>query len=257
MEKRRKQPRPSVREASPQENHLLPAGKTQQLTAQALVQVLEKRPMIFWGGLWSSLLMVAVVSVSSLLSPNFSKGRSASGSALGSHTATVTRPATRDTHLPLWMFGAIALSCTAGSILISKQLARPHQSRLMNRTHQKSRSRPKSPRMDRSRQRSKPYSPATSPFTAAQPLVPVRYPAPTQTPVTMRSNRSQAVRSQAMTLRAMQPAPRSITKSKLAQPAPVTVVPAGENHPLDWGKANLTDSLDLRKRRSLSSWLGN
>jgi hypothetical protein len=38
-------------------------------------------------------------------------------------------------------------------------------------------------------------------------------------------------------------------------PVPVTIVPAKENHPLDWGEASLADTLDIRKQRSLSSWM--
>jgi uncharacterized membrane protein YdfJ with MMPL/SSD domain len=35
----------------------------------------------------------------------------------------------------------------------------------------------------------------------------------------------------------------------------VTVVPAEQNHPLDWDEPSLADSLDLRQRRPLSHWL--
>ncbi|PSB18479.1 hypothetical protein C7B65_15410 [Phormidesmis priestleyi ULC007] len=35
----------------------------------------------------------------------------------------------------------------------------------------------------------------------------------------------------------------------------VTVLPAEENHPLDWGDASLADRMDIRKQKSLSNYL--
>jgi hypothetical protein len=35
----------------------------------------------------------------------------------------------------------------------------------------------------------------------------------------------------------------------------VTVIPAEASHPLDWQEESLADTMDIRKRRSLSSWL--
>jgi len=40
-----------------------------------------------------------------------------------------------------------------------------------------------------------------------------------------------------------------------AAPPIVTVLPPETNHSLDWDESSLVNALDLRKQRSLSSWL--
>lgn len=217
-------------------------------TMQSLMGVLEARPWIFWSGLWVSMLLVAMVSVSSLLSPGLVDERAASDAAIGVNSAEATQQLKQRSRVPLWLFGAIALTCTAGSFLVSKQLARPQPRRspLRNppsRIQSKSRP-PRPPR--KGRKRLKPYSPAETPF-----------PLPTYSSAQVQHSTALPV-----PLQSGQPSGRlrrvSPPTSKLAvRPTrvSVTVVPDEENHPLDWKAANLADSVDLRKRRSLSSWL--
>lgn len=63
----------------------MPAAKrrSRRVTGFSLVKLLEVRPLLFWGGLWASLCLVGLVSLSSILSPG-SSGRIASGASIGS-----------------------------------------------------------------------------------------------------------------------------------------------------------------------------
>ncbi|MDX2241370.1 MAG: hypothetical protein NW224_11850 [Leptolyngbyaceae cyanobacterium bins.302] len=96
--------------------------------------LLETRPMAFWGGVWVSVFLIAVVAFGSLLSPSAAERRSVSAIALGSDSGVATQPLESRGKVPLWMFGAIAITCTAGSILVSRQL-QPHTSRPVPASH--------------------------------------------------------------------------------------------------------------------------
>jgi hypothetical protein len=47
----------------------------------------------------------------------------------------------------------------------------------------------------------------------------------------------------------------ALADQAMPQPHQPTVVPDDEDHPLDWSEASLAHTLDLRQRRSLSSWI--
>lgn len=223
-----------------------------QLTNQTLVQLLETRPHLFWGGLWVSLFLMAAVSLSSLLSP-VSGGRMASSAAIGSSTTTVH--ATRHKPVSLWLFSALAISCTAGSILISKQLKRSQSYRSGRTVIDRATVRPRPVRQAPKRAR-----PTSAVGIAAK--RPLRGPA-TQRPVASTPTVSPVSMSKLQTT--SQPHSSSLSRTvpkRRDRPVPtrpmlvsVTVVPESEYHPLDGRSASLVESLDLRKRRSLSSWL--
>ena len=237
-----------------------------------IAQFVQASPLMFLGGLWVSVLLIGTIGLSGLLSPGLSGGRRASEASFGSSTvATNAEPSKGQSRqrIPIWLFGAIALSCTAGSIFVSKQLTRTERPRRISRPkHPTSKhpvpkhsansaatSRPKRPRkasqpspsQPRAAQprRLKPFSPSDSPATLSSQPVPQAY-FPGATPI---STKNSAVR-------AYQPRPVTASPAKKPiTPVPVTIVPAKENHPLDWGEASLADTLDIRKQRSLSSWM--
>lgn len=245
MEKRQEQPLDTPKLSTPGQPDSPP--QAQRSTIQSLMGVLEVRPLIFWSGIWVSMLLVAMVSVSSLLSPGLVDERTASEAAFGGNSAEAAQQVKQRSRVPLWLFGAIALTCTAGSFLISKQLARPQSPRSIVRkpaSRKQSKSRP--PR--KGRKRLKPYSPADSPLPLpVYPSAQVQPPAPVPAPLQLSGKSAGRLRRVSPPLTSK----LSVRPTKVS----VTVVPDEENHPLDWQAASLVDSVDLRKRRSLSSWL--
>lgn len=253
--------------------------------------LLETHPLAFWGGVWVSVFLVAVVAVGSLLSPSASERRSVSAIALGSDSGVATQPLEQRGKVPFWMFGAIALTCTAGSILVSRQLqpdapqsasSRPRDA-VPRRVTSKSQTvsfRSKQPHRAgrttdgrqpaRQPKRLQPYSPTETLFQGT-----------TQAQLVSRQFAEQSVSSSAtqqvsvlsfvvdprkrgtFTDRPSAPHP-VVSRSSDRQPSrssssvskvPVTVVPADQVHPLDWNQPRLADKLDLRKRKSIQSLL--
>ncbi len=146
-------------------------------------QLVLTRPLMVVGGLWVSVILVGAIALSGLLSPGLPGGRRASEASFGSTTvATSVEPGKDRSHrrLPIWLFGAIALSCTAGSIVVSKQLTRTERPQRLSRPktatnsvtqtpHPKRRRKPAAkPKRSHSKRsqpkRLRPYSPSNSPF---------------------------------------------------------------------------------------------
>ncbi|MBF2025867.1 MAG: hypothetical protein IGS48_03755 [Oscillatoriales cyanobacterium C42_A2020_001] len=248
--------------------------------------LLQTRPMAFWGGVWVSVFLIGVVAVGSLMSPNASERRSVSAIAIGSDSVVATQPLEQKGKVPFWLFGAIAVTCTAGSFLVSRQLspaasrprlvrqasgqpvrktvrqvvaapapARPK--RRAKRSGSQPTARPPKP-VNRQPKRLKPYSLQEAFFAGWSPQVDAVFP---QVGITASGRSNQAYSGP--TGRARHPLPqptstmRSVRSSVRPQTseAPVTVVPADHVHPLDWHEPRLAESVDLRKRKSIKSWL--
>lgn len=222
----------------------------------AVGQLVAKHPMAFWSGLWMSVALVALVALGGLLSPGSSEQRGVSTVAVGSESATFNEPQAKNQgQVPLWLFGAIAISCTAGSVLVSRQLAEPHR-----RQPRPNSSRPNRPP-------SRPRSPAalpSPPIPSTHRLPSASSQRPTPTPPPSAASISFTVKPSPASYQA--PAPRPVQSRPQASPtlatfaaspgAPkVTVVPAHESHPLDRDGRRLADEVDLRQHRSLSSWM--
>lgn len=223
-----------------------------------IADILEHRPLMFWGGVWATVVLVALVALSGLLNPSASTGQRASGAAVG--TSTVAVQSEHKSRIPLWLFGAIALSCTAGSIFVSKHLtqADPLHPTPRPRTRPPRAVKPVAvkaslPAVGKAKQKKlRPVKPQTRsaalrPTTSAmpprvrQPYPVPGYPLPPK-PAIVPTRTSAGLPTQAY------PVPRPAPP--VTQPA-VSIVPSEENHPLDWGEASLADMLDLRKQRSL------
>jgi hypothetical protein len=238
-----------------------------------------------WGGIWASVLLIMLIATASLLSPTASGERRVSGAALGSSSTQTTPTEQSKSRIPLWLFGAIALTCTAGSILVSKQLAAPErpyrrpkpaprqvvkrQVAKAQSTKTQSAKTQGTKAQDIRRQtknqvaRGQSTPPVPSPGKQPKPYLPTEFavpsviPTPTGKRVDPPAKKSaQAAPSRRQPIR--QKTARSKTSRTLPPPAtrvPVTVVPSEENHPLDWAGNSLADMLDLRKQHSLSFWI--
>jgi hypothetical protein len=131
-----------------------------------------------------------------------------------------------ETAFPLSAGGAILLSCAAGCFLLSQWL-KPDSSRRGTR-------RPRASQQSNQMQAPSPH--------------------PLQVPATPQiQSLPPAVQPSFVVLR-----PQPHQQEPPAKPAAnvsVTVMPADQDHPLDWDEPSLADSLDLRQRRPLSYWL--
>lgn len=190
----------------------------QRLNLDVLIQLSNKRPIAFWGGLWASIILVAAIAATGLIStgppelekaepkptptPVFTQGSSPEPTAIASSQDAASEG------LPMWLYGAIATSCATGTVLILIAL-----------------------RLKPSRRRRQPLKRST---TAPAAVRKKRPPSPKRRPVSSRPMQNPPVAT--------------------FSPQPVvTILPPEETHPLDWGDDSLADMMDIRKRQSLSS----
>lgn len=84
-------------------------------------QLLERHPMLFWSGIWVTLLLTAGIAVTELMDPELS-ARKPLTSAVREEAEALRASATsvEDPISPIWLFGAIALSCGVGSLVLSQ-----------------------------------------------------------------------------------------------------------------------------------------
>ncbi len=230
-----------------------PQRRLQKSSRNEVARLVEKYPVLFWCGIWVTVLLVTAIAISGLLSPSLPGERQSSSAAFGTGPSPELETA-KGGQVPVWIFGAIVLSCTAGSILVSKRLTRPGAVRRISNLPRKRKStsgvnRPRrftkasSPAKTNAPRRLKPFSDADfAPLEGLQPATLKPLLAASPPPVQPGSR--------------LQP-PRSSRKPQLksAPPVTVTVVPPEEDHPLDWSDPGLADLMDIRKRRSLSSWM--
>lgn len=225
--------------------------------------LLETRPMAFWSGIWVSTFLIGVVAFGSLLSPSASERRSVSAIALGSDSGVATQPIENQRKVPLWMFGAIAVTCTAGSILVSRQLKpgatppaprrrvkkqRPAAARVPAVKPRQVAQRRRKPPSGQHPQRLKPYSPS-EPLMAA----PLFQPLPQATAIAPPPvARQPLVTPSFVVARAGQ---RSRSAIPASQPVRVPVVPDEQSHLLDGAEPRLVDDLAVRQQQPMQSWL--
>lgn len=193
--------------------------------------------LMLLGSAWVVVLVISLIAVSGLLSPNLSSNKPSQGTAAVRATTSEPNKPTQS-RLPLWLFGAIALSCAAGSILISSQANRP----------------------PRSRKAVKPKR--LAPYIASETAEPL-FPTVAQPPVAMPPSFALVTQPhQPMPTAAPFMAPTTLMQlaHQVSQAAGQAVeVPAAiapeDKPPLDWGEASLADRLDIRKQRSVSPLL--
>lgn len=181
-----------------------------------LKQLVQKHPVVFWCGLWISLISVGSFAALGLFNPGPVELTTPKPTPA---PAAVQVSAPRE-DLPLSLFTAIAIGCAAGSFLfvyVLKNSAHSHQSlRRLN-----------------------------SPATVTKKRRQVKRQAITKTkpPVTLAVTKTK-------------PPVTSVALVPLSPPekySQVTVLSPEETSPLDRGDNSLADLLDLRKRQSLDS----
>jgi len=212
-----------------------------------------------------SVFLIGVVAFGSLLSPNAAERRSVSAIALGSDSGVATQPLENRGKVPLWMFGAIAITCTAGSILVSRQLqpnaASPKASsgaarkRRRNAPHRVKKHPVHNSGASRQPKRLQPYSPTDTLLVQNSPV-----PTTASMVATIATPQTTAATNPRLSFVVARPkSPHlpnpSVSAASQAAEVPVTVVPEDQIHPLDWPQARLAEAMDLRKRKSIQSLL--
>ncbi|MEW6491378.1 MAG: hypothetical protein AB1589_02330 [Cyanobacteriota bacterium] len=211
----------------------------QQHRFQYLQQLLNDHPFVFCGGLWVTLVALGGLAILGLVNA----GPIEPEASLSSSPVTtfqkaiplkklpksqpkpieetpspfVQQDVTPRQDFPLWLFGAIALGCAGGSLLITHFLLQSNQSSQFQK-----RLRPVGTIRKKRR----------NPEKISRPVA-----------------REPQGGENASNNQTLKNTPAK-TGQRLAQ---ITVLPPEHSHPLDGGRENLADVMDLRKRYSLTS----
>ncbi len=213
----------SLQQPSSQSNNSKPTSLRRSVQAQstgsnAILRLIGQQPWLVWSGVSVFLLATTAIAITSLIRAEGGKYEELEPNPVATEIAE-TSPQT--SHIPLWLVGAVALSCGAGSLMILKLLNRPSsppQLRDLNRHSSVQTSKQAASLPNRQRRR--------------------------------RLARSgQSVSVAARSLSTMAPIPLS------TEPV-VTVLPP-EKSRLERSEADLAEMMDLRKQQPLSSILRN
>lgn len=218
-------------------NQTHPQRIQQQLLDMAM-QLIQKRPFILWGASLVLVLLMGGIALKGLIYPG---PLEPTEPELATVPAKPQPPQIPEVDSNLWLFGAVALGCAAGSVLISRQLER------LGSRSQSSPAKPK-PRAVTSRLNATPQRQPGKASRHSSPSVRRKK----ATASVKQGSAPAATAFQAETTR-MRPATYPAT-SVVIEPV-VTVVPEDESHPLDWGEASLAEMMDIRKQKPLSSLL--
>jgi hypothetical protein len=224
------------RQASPSPQRLPNRVFVRRIILALIEQMVRHRPLFFWSTVWMVPLLLSLMAVAALLTPEYAaqlpqRSQPLSSQPLSieqSSTAIATQPVAaarpvsttsvsiramvnqQDDSLSLWSLGAIVLTCAAGSVFILRRLSR---------------------------------SPQSAPRLIANGAVKLR----NATPLTAHSRVIGKTTLPAVHPHLPQPAPALTVRSKSAEVQPTVTVVSPE--------ASLVEMMDIRKRRSLSSWL--
>lgn len=204
------------------------------------IQFIQNHPILFWGGTWSALLVVAAIAITGLTSPTFVE-QEANSSRQPDSVSIESSPASSpdESNIPFWSWVALLSSCAAGSWILSNKLKQAQQFRSFPKSLRASASKRQIQKLPTQiRSNSKVKTPLTSSATVATseafPNMPL----------------SPQPASPDFAVFSMQP---EDSPSEKSHPTTVTVVPTEESHPLDWREESLADLMDIRRRRSFSS----
>lgn len=188
-----------------------PVGKPAGL--KSILALLNHHPWLIWSGVWVFLLAITAIALFSLThtghveqTPEPTPVAAEKPAAKSSQTGNP---------MTLWLLGAVALSCAAGSLVIYKRLKNPSWPSQLRKRVKRSSAQVLTRRQQRQQQ---PQESPPVPTPVVESLAPVAT-APDET-----------------------------------EPM-VTVVPPEESHPLDSGEESLAEMMDIRKQRPLSSIL--
>jgi hypothetical protein len=262
------------------------------LPLRLILRCMETVPILFWGVVWLIIFGVSTVSIQSLLNLNASDqtlirfNQPASQSTdLQNSAATIApssvptvqtspspyvatapiqepvkQPVNPEGQVSPWLFGAIGLGCMAGSILLSRRLRPEFDDDELTGLGRKGRRQKTGGRRESRGQR----SPKRLALYSAEEKLPFGSPKATS----LRSSRNSAkiptfqVAASVQQIPRLHISPSPITaRSLYEEPTPipdalpVIVLPPDQSHPLDWGEARLADAVDLRRLRSLDSFM--
>lgn len=224
------------------------------------VTLAKKHPIPLVGILWFVMVLLALAAMDSLVAPELktqtlqAERKHSAELLLGAESrrdlvtdddAPAHSPAQtiqRKSRVPFWLFGAIVLTCGGSVLLLNRQVS-PRQSSGSRKRGPRSPSRERSPRPV-----SGPSASSASSPQAAATSIP--YPRPeASAPVQPGKARQR---------RSAKPAKPSVQKPSVGSTdvlvRPAQIVQPQEIHALD-APGGLIDDVDLRKQRSLASWL--
>jgi hypothetical protein len=219
---------------------------------------LKRYPMVFWGIIWMSIALPSGFAIGSLINPNAEGPQPVTAIAQNSQNSDTSdikaaQPAppviTDSGQLPLWVFGAIAVGCTASCFILA-QYIKPIEveasevevgvevsaEELISPPVLKPRSQRQIHSSPQPLKRLKPYEPTDALHCFAQ------------------AERSQPLQPLAVEWVAVPQQfldPAYLMTDDIAEPVLVTMIPVAETQPLDWGEARLADVMDLRRRHPL------
>ena len=209
--------------------------RIQQQLLDTATQLLQKRPFILWGASLVVVLLLGGIALKGLIYPG---PLESTEPELATVPAKPQPPQLPEIDSNLWLFGAVALGCAAGSVLISR-----HIERLGSQSSQ-------------AKLKQRVVASRPNPITQRQPATATRRSSP---PMRRKKAAVSAKRSSAPAATVLQTEPVRMRQaayptSVVIEPV-VTVVPENESHPLDWGEASLAEMMDIRKQKPLSSLL--
>ena len=185
-----------------------------------LAALLAYHPLLFWSGVWTLVLLVAGLAVTGLMNPKLSKRDDRPDNP--ANISVVTGRPDQD-GFPLWMVGAIALSCAGGTMLIANRLKQAQRLEEL----------PEPLDLDEI------YS-DPQPQLSEAPLPRALLKASETTPDILET---------ASLKRFIEPLPASPAPPPREEPQ-ITIVPTWERTPLDYRAPGLAEILEIRQRRS-------
>ncbi|HEY9860290.1 MAG TPA: hypothetical protein V6D16_12345 [Candidatus Obscuribacterales bacterium] len=217
--------------------------RTQPALLDTTAQVIQKYPFILWGISLVLVLLLGGMALKKLIYPGPIEPIEPE---LAAAPVKPQSPELAEKDLNLLLFGAVALGCAAGSILISQRIEQPKsQPKLQSKSQPKSKQRAMLSHSPVSEKRQPPAKATrrSSPSMRRKKVgaVPVQ--------------RSHGATATVLPMEPVQMRQPGYTTAPVVIEPVVTVVPENESHPLDWGEANLADMMDIRKRKPLSSLL--
>ena len=222
------------------------------------------RPLLVVGGFWVVLLAIAIVVYGRLTSSGaqhrsesrapypheqaqFGQGASPAPAAvapIATDGSSRAGPATAEPQpaatlapktVPIWSLGLMVALCAGGCFTLSQQLSAARRPAQRQRRRQPSPVAAAVPKKSRSR----------------------------STPATAPNSRPKAAPKRMQPYRPISDAPGYAPSPPTAAPqqspsaVPVTVMPEGSANRLDWPQDSLINTMDVRQRRSVSSWLSS
>ena len=87
----------------------------------SLLELLKHRPWLLWSGVWAFLLAIIAIATLSLIDTSIVEHEEPQPSPIATENPAQTSSQT-GSPMSLWLLGAVALSCAAGYLVISKRL---------------------------------------------------------------------------------------------------------------------------------------